>query len=105
VLKRYYLGLLKRYVSSLASSEKTVKVMRMKFPNKQNKEGQKTKSKAQCSPKIKMNLIGCQTSHLCQCKSYGGTQCHLLPPEESRISSDVIAQKNTRATTERKDGV
>jgi len=53
-----------------------------------------------------MNLTGCQTSQLCQCKSAVtlNVTC-LLPPEESRIPSDVIAQKNTRATTDRKDGV
>jgi len=50
--------------------------------------------------------MGCQTSHLWQRKvTVALNVICLLPPEETRIPSDVIAQKNTRATTDRKDGV
>lgn len=51
-------------------------------------------------------LIGCQTSNLCQSKfTVAPTVTYLLPPEEPWIPSDVIADKDARVTTDRKDGV
>lgn len=49
-LKNITLAFYKHYVSSLASSLTLVKVMCIKFPNKQ--KGQKKNSNAQCSLKI-----------------------------------------------------
>jgi len=52
VLKNITLAFYKHYISSLAFSGTPVKVMRIKFPNKQKKSDRKKNSNAQCSPKI-----------------------------------------------------